>query len=389
MCDGIKSLPNFEQRSISAKKLRDFYSFKPDAEFYQTEFGYYVLEKWVEQGFLKPEKEVADYDAYLREIFGYDKPAICSIGGLGWCEAGFYPKFEEEVLEDRGNCELVRDYAGRKVLFFKGSHSGYMPEYVDHPVKDFMTWEKDVKWRLDPNAAGRELSTAKQLKHAADCAKNGDLIVQRAIGGYMYLRSMIGPEELAYMFYDDPKLIRDCMETWFKLSDSVIASHQAVVSFDELFIAEDICYNHGSLISPDMTEEFLLPYYQQLYTNMKKRNIDQARTLHFQVDTDGYCGDVIELYKSVGADSMSPFEVASGSDVVTLGAKYPDLLISGGIDKRILAESKEAIDRHLEYIMPAMKKRGGYIPTCDHGVPEEVSFENYMHYRKRMAEYER
>ena len=33
-----------------------------------------------------------------------------------------------------------------------------------------------------------------------------------------------------------------------------------------------------------------------------------------------------------------------------------------------------------------MRERGGYIPCVDHGTPEEVSFENYMHYRKRMIE---
>ncbi|AQQ71311.1 hypothetical protein SMSP2_01682 [Limihaloglobus sulfuriphilus] len=33
-----------------------------------------------------------------------------------------------------------------------------------------------------------------------------------------------------------------------------------------------------------------------------------------------------------------------------------------------------------------MVKRGGYIPTCDHGVPDNVSYENYMYYRKRMLE---
>ena len=63
------------------------------------------------------------------------------------------------------------------------------------------------------------------------------------------------------------------------------------------------------------------------------------------------------------------------------------MLISGGIDKRILAQGKEAIDRELDRIMPVMKARGGYIPTCDHGVPEEVSFENYLYYRKRIQEY--
>ena len=79
--------------------------------------------------------------------------------------------------------------------------------------------------------------------------------------------------------------------------------------------------------------------------------------------------------------------MASGVDVVELGKKYPDILISGGIDKRIIAEGGDAIKRHLEYIMPAMRQRGGYIPTCDHGVPEEVSFENYLLFRKLLKEY--
>ena len=37
--------------------------------------------------------------------------------------------------------------------------------------------------------------------------------------------------------------------------------------------------------------------------------------------------------------------------------------------------------------MPAMRRRGGYIPTCDHGIPEETPFENYMLYRQLMQEY--
>jgi hypothetical protein len=79
--------------------------------------------------------------------------------------------------------------------------------------------------------------------------------------------------------------------------------------------------------------------------------------------------------------------VASGCDVVRTGKEYPELLILGGFDKRILAQGKDAIDREVDRIMPVMVKRGGYIPTCDHGVPEEVSFENYLHYRKRMLEF--
>jgi uroporphyrinogen decarboxylase len=58
----------------------------------------------------------------------------------------------------------------------------------------------------------------------------------------------------------------------------------------------------------------------------------------------------------------------------------------GGIDKRILAKGKAAIDAHVEAILPTMRARGGYIPTCDHGVPEEVPYKDYLHYRKRCVE---
>jgi len=84
---------------------------------------------------------------------------------------------------------------------------------------------------------------------------------------------------------------------------------------------------------------------------------------------------------------MSPFEVASGCDVVEIGKQYPNLVMSGGIDKRILAQGKKEIDAMVDRIFPIMQARGGYIPTCDHGVPEEVPYENYLHYRQRALEF--
>ena len=182
-------------------------------------------------------------------------------------------------------------------------------------------------------------------------------------------------------------LVHACMRAWFELADTVIARHQEHVTLDELFIGEDICYNNGPLISPDMIREFLFPYYQQLLTNIRRRQIDRARHLYFQVDTDGWCEPVIPLYKELGMDAMSPFEVASGCDVVAIGRAHPDIAMFGGIDKRVLAAGPDQIARHVDYIFPAMFERGGYTPTCDHGVPEEVSLQNYRHYRKRCLEY--
>jgi uroporphyrinogen decarboxylase len=262
-----------------------------------------------------------------------------------------------------------------------------MPEYVEHPVKDMKSWEENCKWRMNPDSPERYANLEKDMQPRIKRANEGCVVQQGLVGGYMYLRSLIGPEDLLYKFYDDPELIHDCMKTWFELADKVISEHQKYLTLDEIFFAEDICYKSGSLISPDMMREFLLPYYQQLINNVKSRQTDKSRHLFVQIDTDGFAYPVIGVYKEIGMDHMSPFEVASDCDVVEVGKKYPDLRIRGGIDKRILASGKEAIDRMIDRIMPVMKKRGGYIPTCDHGVPEEVPFEDYMYYRKRMQEF--
>ena len=367
-----------EQMTPAARKLRDTYAITPGAPFYRREFGYYCLEEWKAQGMPQ--------DVPRAELFDYDPPGSHGLGQLGWCEAAFVPAFDVEIIEDRGEHEIERDHAGRHVLYFKGRRNGFMPEYVDHPVKDRKTWEEDVKWRMAPGSPQRYADLSDRMSAAAAAAGEGRMIIQGLIGGYMYLRSLIGPEELLYAFYDMPDVVHDCMETWLALADAVIARHQEHVTLDEIFLAEDICYNHGPLISPEMMRRFLLPYYQQLIGSARSRQIDGRRHLYVQVDTDGWAVPVIGVYQEVGLDVMSPFEVAAGCDVVEIGRQFPDLVILGGIDKRVLASGRDAIDRHVEYILPAMRRRGGYVPTCDHGVPAEVPYEDYLYYRRRCVE---
>lgn len=376
--DGVHAMVPRQEMAECVRKLRDAYARTPGAPLFRREFGFYCLERWKEQG-MPP-------DVPLPELFDYDPAGTHALGQLGWCEAAFEPKFAEKVLEDRGELEVVQDFAGRKVLCFKGRRSGFMPEYLDHPVKDLPTWQENVKWRLTPASPQRYADFDKRMQQAREYAARGLIITQNLVGGYMYLRSLIGPADVLYKFYDQPELIHDCMKAWFDLADAVIARHQQYVTLDELFFAEDICFNNGPLISPDMMREFLLPYYRQLIDNIRGRQIDKTRHLYIQVDTDGFAAPVIPVYREIGMDVMSPFEVASRCDVVAIGREYPALALFGGIDKRVLADSKDAIDREVERILPVMRKRGGYIPTCDHGVPEEVPYENYLHYRKRCVE---
>ncbi len=377
--DGIHGMRAREELAPHVAKWWNTYEITPGAPLYKREFGYYCLDAWKAQGM--PE------DVPLAELFDYDEGAVAGLWDLGWCEAAFQPTFDWELIEDRGEHQVVQDFAGRHVLVFKDQPASFMPEYLDHPVKDQRTWEEKVKWRLDPGSAERLQDHEQKMCDVRKAAGDGLMVVEHVVGGYMYLRSLIGPEETFYIVHDQPDLIHACMKTWFDLADAVIARHQQHVTIDQIFLAEDICYNCGPLIGPDMMKEFLFPYYQQLIANLRSRQIDQSRHLYVHIDTDGCVMPVIPWYReAIGMDAMLPFEVASGCDVVEIGKQYPDLVMSGGIDKRVLAQGKDDIDRMVERILPVMRERGGYTPTCDHGVPEEVSLDNYLHYRKRCIE---
>jgi hypothetical protein len=382
--DGMHSLPPRERWSAGARKRRDTYAITPDAPLLRGEFGFYSIEAWKQQGMPADADEWGDFG---RDVFLLEDAGDHKLGGVGWCEAAFQPGFPVKIIEDRGDTEVEQDFAGRHVLYFKGRRSGFMPEYLRHPVIDMRSWTENVKWRLDPSSPERFADLDTRMERAKSAAARGEMICQDLVGGYMYLRSLIGPEDLLYAFYDKPDLIHDCMETWLTLADAIIAVHQKHLTLDEIYFAEDICYNHGPLIAPDMMREFLFPYYQQLIRDTKARQLDRSRRLFVEVDTDGDCRPVIPVYgEGIGMDVMSPFEVASGCDVQEIGRRYPELVMRGGIDKRVLARGRQAIDSMVNRILPAMKKRGGYLPMCDHGVPAEVPFADYVYFRQRVAE---
>jgi hypothetical protein len=320
----------------------------------------------------------------MRQLLHFDEPAVHYVRvPLGGCEPPLFPEYERKVVERQGDYEVIQDNAGRLLKVFAGRRHGFMPDYLKHAVSSRSDWEGDVRPRLDVTTPERWAGFEAAVEAARRARAKSIMVRQSVIGGYMYLRSLIGPEDLLYKVHDDPDLIRDMMEQWLVVADATIAKVQARVAIDEIYLDEDICYNHGLLISPTMFRQFLLPYYQQMVANARAR---QANHVYFQVDTDGYAVPAIPLYLEAGMDVMNPFEVASGNDVVEIGRQYPNLVIIGGIDKRVLAAGKDAIRELLTRVLPPMVKRGRYIPMCDHGVPSDVSWESYSYYRLLASE---
>lgn len=292
---------------------------------------------------------------------------------------GFYPAFEEETLEDNGDKLIVRDKFG--VIKEVGKHYSSIPKHLEYPVKNMDDWEKLKEERLNPDLPGRFSGNWDELCKQYNESKQLLQIGEYPYGLFGICRELMGIEEFMVSFYTQPELIKDMMDYmtdfWIRIYEKVLEK----VKIDQIHMWEDMSGCQGSLISPTLVREYMLPNYKKIGKFTKEHGIKI-----FSVDTDGKVDELIPIFLEAGMNLMWPFEVAAGSDIVKFGRQYPGLCILGGIDKRALGNGKEAIDRELERIAP-MFGRGRYIPALDHAIPPEVSWEDFQYYVGKLRSY--
>jgi len=127
-----------------------------------------------------------------------------------------------------------------------------------------------------------------------------------------------------------------------------------------------------------MVREFMMPYYKRIIDFLKARGVKIIL-----LDTDGDCNSLIPLYVEVGVTGMYTFEAHCGMDIVKVRREYPGLQIMGGIPKSEIAKGRDAIDAILKPVEQVLKT-GGYVPFGDHFIPPDVSWEDFLYYRKRL-----
>lgn len=286
-----------------------------------------------------------------------------------------HPNFGTTVLEDRGETEIVRGLDG--VTREQGKFLGSIPRNIDYKLKDRESWLKEYKPRLDGRDASRyPADWAGRVKRLTDPARDYPLFIS---GGSLYgwLRDWIGMENISMMVYDDRALFEEMVEG---VADCVIHAItpllEAGVRPEAVNMWEDMCYRAGPLLSPKVFKEVLVPHYKRITSLLKRHGVDVVF-----VDCDGDITQLAPLWLEAGVNTMFPIEVGTwGADPLEFRRRYGrDMLLIGGVGKRILAGPTEGITREVERLAPLVEE-GGYIPTPDHRVPPDVPLKNYLFY---------
>jgi len=149
---------------------------------------------------------------------------------------------------------------------------------------------------------------------------------------------------------------------------------------DFMTFAEDMSYNHGPMLSKELFDEFMKPYYEIVVPHLKSKGI---RAL---IDSDGDVHEAAGWFAEAGLEGILPLERQAGVDMAKLREDYPAQLYVGAFDKMTMVDGEEAMRAEFERLLPVAGK-GGFLISCDHQTPPGVSLENYEIYLKLFREY--
>ena len=344
---------------------------------------------WVSQGMPPaPDKYMTDggrgINHYMCDYFASEGrySAFWGTGRLP-VNVGVAPTFVVEVLEKDENYMIYRNTEGMIIREMTEKNSTLTTQqYLDHALHGSHDWPDFRDNHLDPYHPSRYPDAAKWLQIVNQCHERDWVVTIDGGGFYGMIRNWMSVEGISFALYEEPEWVCEVVDYMADFYIKILT--RAVTDIPDIDIAlfwEDMCYKNGPLCSPEMFRRFFLPGYKKVTNYLRDNGVTS-----FWVDCDGNIDLLIDLWIEGGVNGFYPLERAAGMDAYSLKQKYGDkVLLWGGIDKRAIAAGFEAIERELEHAKKAVML-GGYIPLCDHGVPEDISFTNYCYYDRRRKE---
>lgn len=341
-------------------------------------FGFWTetLRKWRDEGHIPSdmvyERPMADieYDT-INSMLGFDFNWH-SLRGMS--QYLIQPLFDSAILEKYPDGKLkTLDVEGNIVIVKPGTAS--LPYEAGHTLVDRKSWEDAYVPRLSYGEEYIDRKLLESLKRDNDTRSNPLGLFCGSMFGR--IRNWLGLEDFIYLWYDDPDLLRDIVDTVGELLFRQTKLYlESGVVFDYAHFWEDICGNNGPLIQPQLLRDLAGPHYRRITELLSSYGIDIV-----SVDCDGLIDPMIPIWLEHGVNTMFPIEIGSWNASIapwrkTYGTKLRGV---GGVDKRIFGQDYAAIDREIERIRPLIEL-GGYIPCPDHRIPPDAIWENVQYY---------
>jgi uroporphyrinogen-III decarboxylase len=242
-----------------------------------------------------------------------------------------------------------------------------MPEFIRYPVRDRESWEFLVS-----RSNATEFMPPDEIE--ANCRRFDDRnrpLVVGAGGTYSQIRGLMGTENASITLMEDPELVHEMIAHQLNgIRDHVFPLIERLKP-EIVAMGEDLCYNHGMLLSPAMFEDYYADYYREV--------CDMAHSVDaiVAVDTDGNAMEFTDVAAGCGVDAIYPYEVKAGNDLFAIREKHPEFILFGGLEKETINEGNEDdIEPEIMSKVPRLLESRRYFPNGDHGIQPFATFDN-------------
>jgi uroporphyrinogen decarboxylase len=349
-----------------------------------------TIETWQKQGLPKDAGNINDY---VKKILGIPHQPWTEFVWPG-VDLRMIPMFEEKVLERRPappdskapGSLIVQDWKGNICEISDEFDVSYLRNAIDFVTR---SWLKcPVESPADWQAMKRRYDVADPARFPKDWPEQVAKLQARNYpstlsfsGPFWQLREWLGFENLCMAFLDDPKFVHEMIDFWDEFVGAMLEKTFQNYVPDGILINEDMAYKEKPMIGPAMTREFLVPCWKRWIGIARKAGVKIL-----EVDSDGHIGELLPCFIEAGLNCNSPLEVAAGNDLPAYRQRYgTQMAYKGGVDKRAMAAGGSTIRKEIARLKPVIDA-GGFIPSCDHGVPADVSWPNFVDYCRLLAE---
>jgi len=342
-----------------------------------------TLRAWQGQGLA----EGADWNVELMQAVGlpYSPPTPRFDPGVDF---RLIPQFEEKVLEHRDGHWIIQDWMGAVTeisdrydyTYIRSAKDFVTRKWHRFPVQSPQDWDEHIRWRYDPADPAR---FPPDYAGRSEALQARDYPLRLSVNGpFWQMREWCGFEGLCTFMAEQPCFVDEMAGFWKNFVSQVFKRMLEEVTPDFVMVNEDMAYKEHSMISPRMARRFLLPAWAEWIGLLKEAGVP----LVF-VDSDGFVGELMDLWVEAGFNGNFPQEVAAGNDIVANRQRYGRrMAFLGGIDKRALAAGGEIMHREVLRVVPPLLEEGGFIPGCDHGVPSDIAWPDFVAYSRLLAE---
>ncbi|WP_028308743.1 uroporphyrinogen decarboxylase family protein [Desulfitibacter alkalitolerans] len=267
----------------------------------------------------------------------------------------FIPPWIAEMEHGVGGRNFIK-----KGLIRDESSLSLMDEYLPDP-HDQRRYEKVANW------------IAKYKKDYA-------VFARIRIGPAPVINS-IGFEELCYMIYDNPSLVKEVHRRYSEWTAQVV-KYLNEMDFDFFWAADDIADNKSPWFSPSMFREFFLPYMKIAADEIKKPWIFHS---------DGNLFPVLDELLTLGMNGIHPIQ-PSAMDIGRMKADYGSkVCIVGNIDLdyTLTRGTPEETDAEVKERIRTIGPKGGYIVSSANSLASYVLPENALALGKAVKKYGR